>query len=298
MFRYLQVTALYVLLIFALPANQQVMQDHNLTSIEYKVLFFSVFLPVLGIWFVGFYGYAKLQEYAKSIQKTADAAGFERLATGCAWLAWSLPIRALVDMCTGAIANSHPGFTSASIIISNYTALALSLVAFVMIGSASRYLFERAKVSLTSTSMQTMMFLFVVGGVLYCYLIFRQFHSAGLASTDNPFNLPIWLMVLSVIVPYLYAWFVGILAIYEMTVYSRQVRGVLYRQALQLMVGGLIAAVIGSIAVQYSTSVQVPASHLLFNVRFILELLFRVITGVGFILIALGAMRLKKIEEV
>lgn len=298
MYRYSQVAILYVALIFILPANHQVMHDHNLSSLEYKILLFTVVLPVLAIWFVGFFGYAKLQEYAKSIQKTADADGFSRLALGCAWLAWSLPIRSLVNICTGAIANSSPGFHSASVVINNYTGLALSLVAFIMIGSASRHLFERAKISLTSTSMRTMMFLFVVGGVLYCYLIFRQFHSGGLVSSDNPFHLPIWLMVLTIIVPYLYAWFVGILAIYEMTIYSRQVRGVLYRQALQLMVAGLIATVIGSIAFQYASSVRAPDNQLILNTHLFLDLLFRIITGIGFILIALGASRLKKIEEV
>lgn len=269
-----------------------------MSSLEYKMLLFTVAVPRLAIWFVGFLGYAKLQEYAKSIQKTPDAEGFSRLAMGCAWLVWSLPIRAVVAICTSTIANSHPGFQSASIVINNYTGLALSLVAFIMIGSASRYLFERAKISLTSTSMRTMMLLFVAGGVLYCYLIFRQFHSVGLGSSNNPFHLPIWLMVLTIIVPYLYAWFVGILAIYEMTIYSRQVRGVLYRQALQLMVGGLIATVIGSIALQYASSVQVLDNQLLLNAHLFLDLLFRIITGVGFVLIAIGAMRLKKIEEV
>jgi hypothetical protein len=98
-------------------------------------------------------------------------------------------------------------------------------------------------------------------------------------------------------VPYLYAWFVGLLGIYELITYGRHVRGVLYRQAMQLLVLGLFATVVGSIASQYSRSVQ-PQGGLLLNVHLIFIVLFQIVTGIGFILIAAGAHRLKKMEEV
>jgi hypothetical protein len=134
--------------------------------------------------------------------------------------------------------------------------------------------------------------------VLYCYLTFRQFNPGSLGSTHNPYFLPIWLLLLTVIIPYLYAWFVGLLAAYEITSYSQQVRGVLYKQALHLLVGGLVAVIAGSILLQYISSVDPSPGHLVLDYRLLLVVLFRIVIGIGFVLIAAGANRLKRIEEV
>ncbi len=296
--RYGELAVTYLLLIFLLPGNQQVMQAHSLTSTEYHILQLLVGLPLLAVWFMGFYGYAKLQEYAESIRKTPEAAGFKRLAEGCAWIAWSLPIHSIIALLGRAITDAHPGSASAVIIISNYIDLLFPVVAFSLIGMASRHLFDKAKVTLSGASIRGITLLFLVAGVLYCYLIFRQFSDSSLAATGNPYHLPVWVLVLTVIVPYLYAWFVGLLAIYELITYGRHVRGVLYRQAVHLLVLGLLAMVLGSIASQYSRSAEPTSGHLLLDAHLVFSLIFQIISGLGFVMIALGATRLKKIEEV
>lgn len=296
--RYGEVALMYLVLIFTLPGNREYMAAHNLTTQEYHVLQLVVGLPLLLIWLVGFYGYAKLEEYAASISKTSEAAGFERLAQGCAWVAWSLPVHAIVSVVISSVAGSHPGLESAAIIIGNYVNLIFPVIAFSLIGLASKHLFEHAKASLSSSSIRSIALLFVVGGVLYCYLIFRQFGHPGLSSVSNPYHLPIWVMVLTVIIPYLYAWFAGILAVYELAMYGRGVRGVLYRQSMQLLVGGLFAVIFGSIAYQYVHSVQPAASPLALNAQLVVTLVLQIVSGFGFLLISLGALRLRKIEEV
>jgi hypothetical protein len=295
---YSLLAVVYVLLILLLPANSQAMQAYSLSAVEYRVLYMAVALPALVVWFAAFFGYAKLQEYVCSIKGSPEANAFDRLATGCRWLAWSLPIPALVAINLNAIADAWPAFHPAAIIIINYTTLILSVIAFSIIGMASRELVSQAKSRFTIASARSIMLIFVAGGVLYCYLAFRRFEPGSLGSTNNPYFLPIWLMLLTVIIPYLYAWFVGLLATYEITTYSKQVRGVLYKQALHLLVGGLVAVIIGSIALQYISSVQPPSGHLALNYRLLFITLFRVVDGVGFALIAIGALRLRKIEEV
>jgi hypothetical protein len=139
---------------------------------------------------------------------------------------------------------------------------------------------------------------FLAFGVLYCYLIFSHLNLGSLSSTANPYHLPAWLVVLTVIVPYLYAWFMGVLGSYELIIYRRHVRGVLYKQAIGLLVGGLITVVFSSVALQYVGSVQPRVGHLLLNDRLVFIILFRIIGGIGFVLLALGASKLKRIEEV
>ena len=297
--RYVILVIVYILLIFLLPGNKAFMQEHRLNVTEYHVLQFLVGLPLMGIWFMAFYGYAKLEEYTLSIRKTPEAIGFSRLTQGSAWIAWSLPVHSIISLSTRAIVSSHPGFTSAAAIIINYVDLVFPLVGFTLIGMASRHLFDRAKMSLSSASIRGLTILFLAGGVLYCYLTFRQFTGTGLTATNNPYHLPVWLTVLTIVVPYLYAWFAGMLAVYELVAYGRHVRGVLYRQAMHILVVGLFTMILGSIAFQYTRSFQ-PANtaHLVLGLYLIFSLMFQVISGIGFMMIALGATRLKKIEEV
>jgi hypothetical protein len=105
-------------------------------------------------------------------------------------------------------------------------------------------------------------------------------------------------MVVSVIIPYLYAWFVGLLAAYEIMLFSRHSKGVLYRQSLSLLALGLVVIIASSIALQYMNSIQPRVGHLMLSYHLIITSIFRIIGGGGFVLLAVGANRLKKIEEV
>jgi hypothetical protein len=105
-------------------------------------------------------------------------------------------------------------------------------------------------------------------------------------------------MVLSVIVPYLYAWFVGLLAAYEITLFSKHIKGVLYRQALGLLAAGLITIIASFIALQYLNGIQPRVGYLLINYQLVLSSIFRIIGAGGFVMLTIGAARLKKIEDV
>lgn len=288
----------YISLVFLLPPSKATMQAYHLSTLEYRAILLSVMLPSLVAWLAAFIGYAKLREYVYSIRKTPEGSYFDKLATGSAWLAWSLPLPAILSLLLNAIANRWPAFYPSSIIASNYLNLFLPLIAFSIIGTATRGLVNRAELKFSLASIRIIMLLFLAAGVLYCYLTFQRFDLTSLSSTHNPYYLPVWLMVLSVIIPYLYAWFVGLLAAYEITLLSSQTKGVLYRRALRLLVAGLITIIVSSIALQYMNGLEPRVGHLVISYQLVLSSIFRVIGGGGFVLLAIGATRLKKIEEV
>jgi hypothetical protein len=296
--RYILLTVFYILLIFLLPASTITMRDYQLSAFEYRIVVFAVALPAVLVWLAAFIGYAKLREYAYAIRKTPEGIYFDQLAEGCTWLAWSLPVSTIIPTLLNAIANQHPGFHASAIIISNYLSLILPLIGFSMIASASRGLLGNVKVKLSLANARVIIVAFLILGVLYCFLTFSHFDLSSLSSTHNPYFLPAWLMVITVTIPYLYAWFMGILGVYEITLFSKHVRGILYRQALIFVVGGLLAVILSSVALQYINSVEPRVGHLVFNYRLVLVSLFRIIGGAGFVLLTLGASRLQKIEEV
>ena len=297
---YILVASLYIVLILNLPPNKNVQDFYNLETFEYRIILLALALPILAIWLAAFIGYAKLHQYAHSVRHTPQGLAFTKLATGCLWLAWSLPVMTLVPFILSSLGNKWPDFHPPAVIITNYVSLGLALIAFSFIASASRFLLANSKVGSSSLLLnaRSILLSFLTIGVTYCFLTFRQFDLSSLAAANNAYFLPIWLMILTVTVPFLYAWFIGLLAAYEILAYSRQEKGLLYRQALSLVGYGLFAVILGSIALQYTSSVMPTVEYLTLDYHFLLTLLFRVISGVGFILLAVGASRLKKFEDI
>lgn len=291
------VAMFYILLTLVLPANDITRQAYGLTAFEYHVVALLVAFPTLLVWFAAFMGYSQLRGYARAIRRTPEGIYFDQLAGGVTWLAWSLPVSVIVPNIFNSIANGN-SLHAGSVIASNYLTLILPLVAFSVIAAASRGLLATVKVKLTLVNARLLIISFLLLGVLYCFFTFRHFDLTSLGSTDNPYFLPLWLMVMTVTVPYLYAWFMGILAAFEITLFRRHVRGVLYKRPLGLLVGGLLLVILSSVAQQYTASVEPRLAHLVLDYRLVLTLAFRILSGVGFILIALGAHRLQKIEEV
>lgn len=288
----------YVFLIFLLPANRPAMEAHNLTPQGYRIIYLTLSLPSLLTWLAAFWAYFKLSVYSLTVKDTPEGIYFSRLATGAGWLAWSLPLATISGLILGGIANKWTGFNAAAVIISNYINLFMPLVALSIIGSASRGLISQAKLKLSDFSSRSIMLLFVLAGVSYSFLTFRWFDLTDIHSTDNPYYLPLWLTLLSVIIPYLYAWFIGLLAAYEISVYSRRSKGLLYKKALRYLAVGLVIVILSSISLQYLTTAAPRFGNLNFDTGLLALWILRIIRGGGFVLIILGALRLKKIEEV
>jgi hypothetical protein len=289
---------LYLLLVFFLPANKMAQHDYHLSSAAYHVLLFVVVLPLVGIWFGAYYSYARLSQYSDAIAKTPEGRSFKNITKGFTWLAWGSAIVAIVSIVFNAIANEHPGFRAASIIVANYAGLLVPLVGYSFISSGARGLNVRAKLSITDKSANFLIMAFMLLGVAYCFVTFRFLDLHTLSSTNNPFFLPVWLIIVTVMIPFLYTWFIGFLAAYEIYLYSRHVDGLLYRQAMRLLSFGVIAVIASSITIQYLRAAMPRVGHLSLNTTLIIINISYVFMAIGYIVLCLGARQLRKIEEV
>jgi hypothetical protein len=288
----------YIALVVVLPANKLSLRQSNWSATEYHVIFMLIAIPMVATWFAAFYGYHWIRLYSRSLRRTEEGISYRQLANGIGWLALSIPIPSITGLILSSIANSHPGFHATSIILSNYIALLLPLIAFGIIGNAARQLTNSANLRISLAGARWVIFMFVVLGVMFCYFVFQHFDLSSSASNDNPYYLPIWLMLVSLIIPYLYAWFVGLLASYEISVLATKTRGVLFSQALRLLALGLVTVIGSSIALQYISSAAPRSGHLELNSRLLVTYIVRIVAGVGFLIIAAGARKLRKIEEV
>lgn len=295
---YLLLVALFVTLIFLLPASQSALRDFHITALQYHLLLFVVELPLVIIWFVAIYGYGQLKNYALKIRKSREFNAYKELTQGSKWLAMSLIIPSFVSLALLTIANNHPSTSGLSTIATNYLTVAFSLLGFTYVSKGAQYLCKQANLDSRQDAMQVILLVFIILGVVYCFLVFRNLDLRSLTSADNRFYMPIWLMIMTLTIPYLYTWFIGLLAAYDLSRLAAQTKGVLYRQAFRFFAGGYLLVIAGSIAIQYTRSLIPRGGHLSLNTTLMLVYIIYFIIGLGFVLISHGAQRLKKIEEV
>ena len=288
-------SCIYIVLSLVLPVNRHTLVTYHLSNAQYHVLILTIILPLVAIWFAAFYGYAKLQEYAETVQKTPEGPSFKTISRGAAWLAWTLPASSISSVIFTAIANVHPGFHNAAVIVDNYISLFFGLVAFIIISRGTRGLTDIVRPKPNLFGFRNLIVLFITIGVVFCYTTLNNIIDAH---HGNPYHLPVWLLLFTIIVPYLYAWFLGLLAAYEVGLYSKNVKGVLYKQALNLLGLGIIGVIVTSITIQYLSSLSASLNHLTLGYLLVVIYVLLILYAVGYLLIALGAKKLRKIEEV
>lgn len=298
MSHYFLFIGLYFSLTFAVPVKKLAINSYYLTAHPNHFLVLAFILPVIGIWFAAFYGYSKLVTYADSIRTTVEGKDYARLAAGCGWLAYALPVPALASLVLNSIASSRPSLHPMAVIVGNFVNLLLPLIAFCLLCNGAMGLTTHADIKLDIKRARILIIAFVTLGIIYSYFIFKRFHVVSIGSADNTFFLPAWLMIVSVLVPYLFSWFVGLLAAYEIILFAQHSTGVLYRRALTYLGSGVGVVIVSSIALQYISSLVPRTGTLSLNYSLISIYVIQIFAAAGYALIALGATRLKRIEDI
>lgn len=283
---------LYFILSLALPASSGYFHDFHLATLQYRVITFTVVLPLAAIWFAAFYADAKMHEYTDLVDGSREGPAYRKMARGIRFMAWGLAVPAILTLLLNTIAVHNHGFEGSAVIISMYLNLLFPLVAFSLIGDGARFLTDITKSRPTHSGTRIMMFLFIILGVLYTYLILHNRHLHA-----NPYHLSIWPLMFTIIIPGLYIWFSGLLATYEILLFSKKVRGLLYQRAMTFLAVGIAIAILSSVLIQYASTVYAYGVHTL-NSLLVMIYSLLVFEAVGYILIAVGAKRLKRIEEI
>lgn len=277
---------------FMVPRSISTLQKLDLTPTEYRLISLTVLIPVVLIWFAAFYGYNKLRIYSEMIKDAPDGLHVKHLTTGIMILAFGLPLSALVSTASNLLIDYNQAFTTVGTVVKNYVSLVFPLIGFVFISRGARGLSIISKERPSYFSVNVLAAIVIAIGVTYCYLILTS------PNLDTIYHLPDWLIVVTLVCPYLYTWYLGILAAYETHLYSRKAPGKLYRRTWNMLATGIGSIIIMQIAVQYISTATVQLSNLrLARLLFIVYVLL-VLLSIGYILVATGAKRLQKIEEV
>jgi len=280
-------------LLLLLPApDKATLIKYHLSAAGLRMLDLTFIVPEALIWFAAFYGYEKMQRYSQLIKTGDEGKQIAKLARGLLILAIGLPVNAIFGAILSIIAAHEPAFKNPSVIIGNYAELVFPLLAFVWISMGARGLGELAKTQPRLWKLNTTALAVIILGIAFCSLIVLDHRELRTTYHMSP-----ELVMLTLGIPYMYIWFLGLFASVELQTYSRKVAGVVYRHGWNLLIGGVVSIVLLSILLQYLSTLSTWLTSLSLGwVLLLLYALLLLLSG-AYIVVALGATRLTKIEE-
>jgi hypothetical protein len=290
---YLLLAALYLAVTFLSPVPHKTLQHYHLTLLAMRFIDLAIVVPLIAIWGAAFYGYFKLSQYARLVKRGDDGKAVRKLSYGVLFLALWLPVSSIISSVLKDVAIVHPNFTTPSVVAHDYLSLLLPLVGFLFISEGARDFSELAKHRPGRRAIYAMGLIIITVGVIYSYLVTNTQNRLNAA-----YHLDTAMVLITLVIPYIFMWFLGMLASYEIYNYHLRVKGILYSRSLGLLAYGMGAMIITSIFLQYLTTLSSRLSALSLNWILALIYVLLIILAFSFILIALGAKRLQKIEEV
>ncbi len=290
----------YIVLLLVIPPDATTLTRYDLSVTDARILSLVVILPYIAIWFAAFYGFIKVKEYAWVIRGTKDGKGWAQIGDGLMVIAVSLPLTAIAATMRSYLATQDSSLRPSLTIIYNYLALGLVLLGFYLISRGAQGLMGTVK----KHKLTGLQWLQAVAAVSFCILYAmavmtspsRNIAEAG--NSTSTYYLPDWLLFATIVVPYLLVWFFGFRAAFFLRQYRRGAKGLLYKQALQYFSSGTVFIVGSLILIRVLNSMSSLFHDVSLRALLLILYVFLVIVGVGYLYVALGAKKLKRIEEV
>lgn len=289
---------LYVLLSLLLPTDTATLAKYNISEQQAKILSFSIILPLVAIWAVAFNGYIQFKEYASSIKRGNDGKGFSDIAQGSKILAYGLPIGSITGLLVNYLALQNVAFfKNNGTILSDYISILITLIAFIFINKGARILLKVTKKIPPMPEFTVVIYLLLA--ISYCYVVFSQgVKPEPSADSRSVYSLPTLVVSLSVVLPYLYTWYKGLIAAYFLRFYEHNVGGVLYKRALRKLSLGIAVVILSSVLIQFFVALSNNIADLTLTSLLAVIYVLLIVMAFGYLLIAHGAKSLKQIEDV
>lgn len=290
----LPIAYIFLTLIPSPPAT--VLKTYGLTHSSYYLVLFPIVVLLVVIWAAGFYGSLGMKQYSSLIRGSHDGRAMNMISDGLLLLAISMPVTSVVRAISGLIERNHPSTTGGLTIFSNYLELVLMGVSFMLITVGAERFYDIVRQKISPWPQKIWVLAFITFSTLYTYfIVFQPTHPAAV---HKIYFLPNWLLLLSIVIPYLYIWYRGMNAAYIMYEYRKNIPGKIYKNALTLLASGIALVIISSVATRTITTLSNKLTALHLTPLLIIIYCLLALSGGGFLLIAFGARRLKKIEEV
>jgi hypothetical protein len=293
------VIIVYIILTLLAPEAETV-NRYELTIAQTQLLRISFILPLLLIWLTALLSVTWFRRYTALIKGSQEESAFHKITLGL----WMLLLVLLVPSFISVVTNFYPSdlvMQKGSIILRNYVTIAFYLTAFWYLWQASKDLLQTVHTPEFNTWYQNLVVGILSGlAVVYTWAVltnpFRTVSTDPLVKAT--YYLPDFLIVFTVIIPYVLIWIMGTNAALNVLSYSKRVPGIIYRQTFSYLAFGLSFTVGLLIFLQFLSQANASLSHVAFRVIILIIYLLLFAIAAGYILIARGARKLSVIEEV
>jgi hypothetical protein len=295
---FLLLTAIYILIVMIIPTDPATLARYHITQGQARLLNITVVAPLVVIWYLAMNGFVRFWQYSKVIRTSKEGWAFTLLAYGLLFLAFSLPINAILSALFNYIRVHNLGLTPTATILKNYISLGFALLSFGLLarGAVLLIISHKEKIRYKPVIPLFMAPLMVIITSVFTWLVIGAQQSSN--GNQNVYYLPNWLVIFTIVIPYMAAWLAGVLSIYYIYVYHQKVNGAVYKQAFSELAIGLGVVTFISVTLQLLTTVTEQINRLrLTPILFIIYLLV-ILYAVGFWYIADGSKKLQKFEEV
>lgn len=290
---------IYIIEVFVIPPDANTLLKYNLSVMSARLLSLTVIIPFIIIWSMAMYGYIRLSSYAQSINDTPDGQALTQVSYGILALALWLPLNNVAQNGLGYIRHANPSLTEGAVIISNYLPIIVLLTISYLTWRGSRQLLATLTISPQSINRRYVYLGTILAGALFSYLVLmnpaKTTPSSGGAAA---YYLPDPLLVLTIIIPYIFIWYLAIEAVQNIHTYRNRVKGIIYKSALGYLANGIAFSIICALSLRSIASMTAWFDNK--TLQFVLIVLYILIflIGVGYLLLWMGAKKLQLIEEV
>lgn len=290
----------YLTLVFVLPPNANAIERYNISESQIRIIGLALAAPYSLIWFIAFFGSARLRSYAELIKHSQDGKSILHISDGLLVLAIGLPIAAITGNLLSYVGRTSTDLLPLTVIVGNYIEIMIGLLAMTLIYRGALGLAKMVDPTAETSPSHIVTIGITLIGISFAGFSLsnpaRQFPTGGAGTAA--YYLPDILIAVTIIVPLLYTWYKGLQSAYYVEKFRRHVRGHIYRSALGYLASGIAFVVLARIALRYLASLNTIVNTWALHYLLIILYCLLILIAVGFGLVAKGSKKLKQLEEV
>ena len=284
-----------VMMIILSYKTSQSLGETQATSVNCLWIRMSVTIPELVIWAIALRAAVRFKHYVVSIKGSDDGSRLDYIANGLLYLVAYIVALTLGSMVV-QLYRDGPRFHQA-VVMNNYLPLFIALVSSVYL-----YIGSRRLVSLVGSDgrnrrhelLKSVPFVIIIA--LFAFHFYMN--AMGLSGDGGVprFILPINILMISYVLPYIVMWSLGLLACVNLAWYSHNTPGTLYKKMFHNFYQGILVIIISLFFAQVLTIT--PLTMEVFSPGLILIYAVLVLAVFGFALVYRGTLKLEKLEAV
>ena len=283
----------YCALILLGPSTSVSANRFDISTLQVNLLKLTIALPLLLIWMVGFRGVRRLHQYVALIKHEPDGKALQYILIGLATLLAYVIVQFVLSAVPAYFRDT--GWLNAAVAIRNQLPVLLAVVGFGYVLIGSFFLNKLIKERPSYLVYLAVGLIYIIFTVAFTWSFAESLQERIITNGIPNFGLEGITPLFTQGLPYLLAWFIGLLAVINIFNFATRVKGIFYRKPLRQLATGLVIVLLNSVAIQIiSFTSKIASSGLGYILAIVYILLF--VYALGFYLIYAGTSKLLRIE--